>query len=93
MSLCAAATDVVIRLFCFCPLTGDTPEAAAALLQGQLAALCDGGVTVSELSRVQRATRAGLLASAQSNSAMASALASYHVLTGRAVHPLVHVQT
>lgn len=64
------------------PRDGDTPEAAAALLQGQLAALCDGGVTVSELSRVQRATRAGLLASAQSNSAMASALASYHVLTG-----------
>lgn len=64
-------------------VAGDGPEAVAALLQEQLAVLAEGGVTTAELARVQREVRAGLLASAQSNSAMASSLASYRVSTGR----------
>ncbi|GIL57933.1 hypothetical protein Vafri_13124 [Volvox africanus] len=64
------------------PREGEGPEAVAKLLQQQLAAFVEDGVSASELARVQRAVRAGLLASAQSNSAMASALASYHVSTG-----------
>ncbi|GLC36704.1 hypothetical protein PLESTB_000132500 [Pleodorina starrii] len=64
------------------PRDGEGPESVAGLLQQQLAALVEGGVRPDELARVQRAVRAGLLAAAQSNSAMAAALASYHVSTG-----------
>ncbi len=61
---------------------GDSVEAAAALLQGELARLVEGGVAAAELSRVQRATRSALLATAQSNSALAAALPAYHAMTG-----------
>lgn len=64
------------------PASGDSPEKVAALLQEQLAALAEGGVAGGELGRVVRSSRAGLLGAAQSNSAMAAALASYHVSTG-----------
>ncbi|PNW77599.1 hypothetical protein CHLRE_10g443850v5 [Chlamydomonas reinhardtii] len=64
------------------PKDGDSPEKVAALLQEQLAALAEGGVAGGELGRVVRSSRAGLLGAAQSNSAMAAALASYHVSTG-----------
>ncbi|KAG2432812.1 hypothetical protein HXX76_008546 [Chlamydomonas incerta] len=64
------------------PKDGDSPEKVAALLQEQLAALVEGGVAGAELGRVVRSSRAGLLGAAQSNSAMAAALASYHVSTG-----------
>ncbi|KAG2448913.1 hypothetical protein HYH02_006261 [Chlamydomonas schloesseri] len=64
------------------PKEGDSPERVAGLLQEQLAALAEGGVAAAELGRVVRNSRAGLLGAAQSNSAMAAALASYHVSTG-----------
>ncbi|KAG2485544.1 hypothetical protein HYH03_015713 [Edaphochlamys debaryana] len=60
----------------------DSPEVAEQFLTQQLALLAQGGVGEAELVRVQRASRAGLLGAAQSNGAMASALASYHVQTG-----------
>lgn len=62
---------------------GDSVDRAASLIESSLARVVDGGISAQELARVQRSTRAQLLATAQSNSAMAAALASYHNLTGK----------
>ena len=61
---------------------GESAQHVEGLVQGQLLALQQSGVTAGEMARVRRTSRFNLLTITQSNSSMASALASYHVLTG-----------
>ncbi len=52
------------------------------MVRRQLDVLLQEGPTEAELARVKKGTRATLLSVLQSNSSMASALASYHIAHG-----------
>ena len=64
------------------PAPGQSTEALDALVQAEVAALAAEGPTVTELRRYSKAARMGVLEVLQSNSGLASTLASYQVLTG-----------
>ncbi len=83
VSTCSSVIQKSQPSTCSMPCTpGDTVRGVASLMQQQLDLFAEGGPTDRELSRVKKSARTSLLGAVQSNSAMASALCSYHALTG-----------
>lgn len=64
------------------PRPGGSLQSMEQLLQQQLEELASTAPTPAEMDRVRKSARAAVLASAQSNAGMASALCNYQVMTG-----------
>jgi len=64
------------------PAPGVSPEELDLLMQAEVASLVERGPTETEVRRYAKAAKMGILETLQSNSALASTLASYQVLLG-----------
>ncbi len=64
------------------PAPGVSPEELDLLMQAEVASLVERGPSETEVRRYAKAAKMGILETLQSNSALASTLASYQVLLG-----------
>ncbi|KAG7670838.1 hypothetical protein Ndes2526B_g01402 [Nannochloris sp. 'desiccata'] len=64
------------------PAPGVSPEELDLLIQAEVGSLVERGPTETEVRRYVKAAKMGILETLQSNSALASTLASYQVLLG-----------